>query len=1213
MARSSTITQVQAPPPDWTPTQAVDDPIVNDPYSEPDKHWIYQGAVPFLEPTRRPASYWYRTRRTAELQQELFAEEERHVLPLVNRLREDVKRWRNASYRGASPVTRDLLAWWTRDDRARRLFFCQREAVETLIYLLELAIPGRLSRTGYRNFELDAADVDRLLRGETPSFTKESDEFATRLVDPPADDALLPLLRLGCKMATGSGKTLVMAMLIAWAFCNRGRNPASSEFPNAVLVCAPNLTVRTRLQVLRPDDAKNYYDAFDLVPTKYRELMNAGQVLVTNWHSFAPKSPHKEGDATYRVVDKGEETADAFTLDRLGELAARLPILVLNDEGHHCWRPAPGTKASTRGLSRDEKAMVEEELEEARVWLAGLDRINNAGLLGPDRRCVLAAVDLSATPFYLANSGHPEGSPFPWLVNDFGLVDAIECGIVKIPRLPVADGTSATDEAGRPDPKYFRLWKHITESLQPGQRLAGGRPRPDALYTHAQGALLTLASQWKQRLEEILAASPGEAPIPPVMIVVCDNTDLAEIVFQEISGEKMVEMPSEDGRKTTQQTVYEGSKVFPELANSEGVRRTVRIDSKLLAKAEVEEGETRDQAALALREIIDTVGKRGQPGEHTRCVVSVSMLTEGWDANNVTHILGIRAFGSQLLCEQVVGRGLRRMSYTPDPETGRLPAEYVDVYGIPFSLIPFKGKPKDGPDTDPVYHHIFPLDERADFEIRIPVVEGYTYDLRDSGIRCDVDELEGFVVKDEPEKVYLQPMRGYIDGVEGVSLDDYVEQTREKFYESVRFQQIVYRLAQLITDELIQGADGEGRARKRLLARHQLFPELVLIISRYIAKRVKFAPGVDRRELALRKYVDLLRKHIVTGIMPAAADDRSPLVPIINSFKPWLSTAEVNYRTARPVVSLTKSHLNLAAYHSDWERQAIEKFEDLDCVECYTPNDRNIGLMVPYEYGESEHRYEPDFIIRLRGGTYLMLEIKGKGGEIHDENRVLIKNAAAKKWVAAINNTRRLGDWAFAICKDLEKLRATLEAHVTPSATLLPFSRIDTPVSSERYVTCVPLVSLRAAAGHWSEEQAHVEAVGEWAEEWIAYETRTRFEPGMFIARVQGRSMEPLIPDGAYCLFRPPQGGSREGRKLLVWHSGVTDPATGGQYTLKVYSSEKAIDLDTDWQHTRITLKPLNPEFNPIVLTPEDENEVRELAEFVEVVGVPTEETENDS
>jgi type III restriction enzyme len=1204
---------LEEPPADWTPTQAVPAPIINNPYDEPRKHWVYVAGVPTLNDGRRRATYWFKTKRTGSLQQELLAEEEADDLPLVNRLREDVKRWRNAKYRGASPVTRELLEYWGRADRPRRLFFCQREAVETAIYLLELAIPGRLASSGFKTFELDQENLERLLHGAQPKFEDVDPSFFPRLVDVPGDAGLLPLRRLGCKMATGSGKTVVMAMLTTWAFCNRGRNPATTLFPSGVLICAPNLTVKSRLQVLRPDYPQNYYDAFDLVPAKYRELMNAGRVLVTNWHAFALKSPHREGDATYKVVDKGEEPHDAFTKDRLADLANRLPILVLNDEGHHCWRAKPDDDAKYEGgLTKEERDAIKEEEVEARVWLAGLDRINNSGLIGKGTPGILATIDLSATPFYLSSSGYHEGSPFPWLVSDFGLVDAIESGIVKVPRLPVRDDKGRKDEAGRPDPKYYRLWRHIDDQLRPGDRLTNGRPKPEAVYREAEGALTVLASQWRDRFDLIRNTSAERDPVPPVLIVVCGDTALAEIFYRKLSGEKVIDVETAKG-KIVQQTVY-GAGLIPEFTNSEGKRHTFRIDTKLLAQIETEESESKDEAAVALRELLSTVGQRGRAGEQVRCVVSVSMLTEGWDATNVTHILGVRAFGSQLLCEQVVGRGLRRMSYTPDPISGFLPAEYVDVYGIPFSLIPFKGKEKDdAPGTDVVYNHIVAVPERAAFEIRMPVVESYTYDLRGSGITCDVDQLEGLVVNHEPSTVYVAAVRGYQDQGGPLVLDDATRQDRTRFYEQVRFQQVLFWLTQQIVDDLVQGAEGEGvdRLRKTKLARHQVFPDVLRIVQQYIDRRVTFGltPGgapVDRRELALEKYAQLLRERVREGILPAAATTEAPLVPIVNSFRPYNSTKDVNYRTARPVVALTRSHLNYAGVPPEaggWEREAIEILEDLDIVECYTPNDRTIGLVVPYEYSEQPHHYIPDFVVRLQGGKLIMLEIKGGAGEHWNEDKVLAKNAAAKKWVAAVNNAKRFGQWDFEICRDLAKLRGTLQRHANDAeAKVLPFRQV-TPTRAERFKSCVPLTSLRAAAGRWSEEQGSLDGDLSWATEWVTFETRTRFGAGMFLARVQGDSMEPDIPNGSYCLFRPVGGGSRQGRRLLVWNRGLDDPATGGHYTLKVYTSEKVADEDGGWHHSRIVLKPLNPAYEPIVLTPDSEEDVVAIAEFVEVVG----------
>ncbi len=672
------------------PIQPVNRPILCKPFDEPTAHWVYDTETGEARQAegRRPASYWYKTEKTGSAQQSFsfITEEESDDLPLVNLLREDVKRWRQANYEGATPVTKQLLAWWRRTDRPRKLFFCQLEAAETVIYITEILASGKRPRWKPK---LSGEDYRKLACGERPDFS-----FPTRatnhptLIDRPHESGLAALARYGCKMATGSGKTVVMAMLISWAFCNRGRAPGDERFPAAALVVCPNLTIKERLQVLRPDNPEGtYFDQFDLVPSQLRPLINLGKVHVTNWHLFAPESTHSEGGKSYIVVNKGVESPDAFARRVLGELYERAPLMVFNDEAHHAYRPA--------AVGEDEKLTAAEKAdrEAATVWISGLDRINGACGI---RFCV----DLSATPFYLQGSGYLEGSPFPWLVSDFGLVDAIESGIVKIPRLPVSDTT------GRPEPKYFALWKHIGERLQPGERLPGGKPKPEIVWREAEDALATLAAQWKERFDYIQAASPGQDKAPPVLIIVCDNTDIAEVLYRNISGEESVEVATaaeeEDAdeetpkkkKKAIKKTTYGTGKIFPDLfSNRDNFRPTLRIDSKLLGEAESSDpNASRKEAAESLRGIVATVGKPGMPGEQVRCVVSVQMLTEGWDANNVTHILGLRAFGSQLLCEQVVGRGLRRMDYTVDPETGLLTEEYVDVYGIPFSVIPFKGR-----------------------------------------------------------------------------------------------------------------------------------------------------------------------------------------------------------------------------------------------------------------------------------------------------------------------------------------------------------------------------------------------------------------------------------------------------------------------------------------------------------------------------------------
>jgi type III restriction enzyme len=950
--------------------------------------------------------------------------------------------------------------------------------------------------------------------------------------------------------------------------------------------------------VLRPESTGNYFDQFDIVPPVYREHLNAGRVIVTNWHVMALASENAEGGKSYKVIQKGEESPEAFARKRLGELADRAPILVLNDEGHHCWRPKPAAESDLTDLSAEEKEALKEEVEEARVWLAGLDRINNSGIAGSGLPGIIACVDLSATPFYLSGSGHPEGSPFPWLVADFGLVDAIECGIVKVPRMPVKDDQGKKDEAGRPDPEYFRLWDHMLEKLIPADYVRK-RPKADVLLTKAGPALAMLYAQWKVKFDQVCGASRDEKTIPPVMIVVCENTDLAKAFYGYISGETM----GEDG------IGIRGHSPFPEFKNSETERHTFRIDSKLLAKAEAEGEETKDQAAAALRELIGTVGQRGKPGEQVRCVVSVSMLTEGWDANNVTHVFGLRPFRSQLLCEQVVGRGLRRMSYTPDPETGLLPVEYVDIYGIPFSLIPYKGKAKDLPDVpDPSYKHIYAIPERASFEIRVPVVEGYAYALRGEGIICDVDALPETFIDEDPTEVFVAAPKGYIDGQIRREESEFIRQTRAEYYKTVRLQEIYFRIAQDIVRML---EEGQEKSDLRV-ARHRLFPEVLAIVEKYVERRVSLSKGVDLREIAHQKYVQRIRALLVESIRPAAASSDRPLVAILNRFRKTVSTLDVNERTARPVVNLEKSHLNRAIVLSSFESAAIDALEKDPNVECFAANDKHLGLVVGYEYEGNSHDYIPDFVIRLAGSVagkerYLIVEIKGGGGN-WQPNQVSAKSAAAMKWCSAVSNLSRYGEWHYEICHDVSLLPLVIANYATttpqPSPGALAPVQASMPPNApmvavpkeqrREWENCMPLVSLRMVAGTQG-TQPGFETLPGWAGYWIRPEENLLIEQGMFVAQVHGSAMEPLIPSGSWCVFRNPGKGNREGKTLLVRHSGISDSAMGGQYTVRKWYSSPGVPGG----FPKITLRGISPDSSPIVLEPRKIDEVEVLAEWV--------------
>lgn len=995
--------------------QPVESPVICKPYYEPDTYWEYDRNTgqAARQPGRRPASYWYKLpdadARRGQLIMEL--EEDRRDLVLVNKLRADVKRWRESNWEGATNVTKDLLRHWMRKDRPRRFFFCQIEAAETIIFLNEI-----------RGIRRDGS------RGKPRWNPQFLDDDFSKLLEYP-DGSVEPLPRMCTKMATGSGKTVVMAMLITWAFCNRGRVPSDERFPRAVLVVCPNLTIRERLQVLRTDaTGENYYNQFDVVPAMYRDLLAAGKVMVTNWHFFAPESEHTEGGKSYAVVQKGEETPDAFARNRLGDLYDHGPLMILNDEGHHAYRPRPLTEDELRKAGAEAK----KEREEATVWIQGLDKIA--------RSCgIKLCVDLSATPFFIGGSGYPEGEPFPWIVMDFGLVDAIESGITKIPRLPVSDTT------GQPDPRYFKLWRNITKDLAPAQRLSNRRPKPDVVWERAQDAVVQLAGEYKKMFEAIQEASDTALKAPPVMIVVCDNTDIAQVFFENISGQTEVEAVDDDNgdddenddgnadsrnkRKKTR-IVYGKGSVFPELfANGSEHTYTIRIDSKQLEKIESEDpNATKDKAAKELREVVNTVGKVGKPGQDVRAVVSVAMLTEGWDANNVTHILGIRAFGSQLLCEQVVGRGLRRMNYTPDPETELLPEEYVDVYGIPFSVIPYKGKTNRTPVDRPV-NHVKALPERAaQYEMRFPNVEGYVYSLHKPMIRANVGKMEQLVVEPEvtPTATFVKIQAGYTEGYAAISgIGEFIEHNRDEYYAHHHLQEVEFEIARQIVAALV--GDGsqapiQGGPKNRLMSRHQLFPQVLRIVKAFTGTKVDFR-GQNPCELGLEKYVRRIKERLLDAIEPDEERGESPIVPLLNPYKAIGSTRDVDFTTRRNVHSAVRSHINAVVLDSKWEQTAAFFLEQQrKFVHCYARNERPF-LLIPYEFEGVQHHYEPDYLVRLTTGTTLILEVKGEETE---QDRA--KHQAAQRWVSAVNNWGRLGHWDFAVTKDPQTVPQLLRA-----------------------------------------------------------------------------------------------------------------------------------------------------------------------------------------
>jgi type III restriction enzyme len=889
-------------------------PIINDPFEEPTSHWKFGGEEPEDVPGRREAGYL----PPAPKGQQLDITGELIRLETVNRLRDRVREWREDGYAGATQVTRNLFEHWFDPERERRPFFAQREAIETIAFLAEAPDDRKVG-----------IDIEK------------HEEYE----------------RWAVKLATGAGKTLVMAMTIAWSGLNKLANRQDTRFADAFLVVAPNLTVKERLEGAEgivPAHPQSAYTEFELIPTEYSGLLGQLKVAVRNWHVLSPKEDPKRS-----VLRRGVESDTAFADRVLRDLGPKKRILVLNDEAHHAWRPPPGFKAKKRG----EEA---EAYEEATVWLNGLEKINHA-------RTILRAIDFSATPMYPSSMGTGKAyTPYEWVISDFGLIDAIESGLVKIPRIPT------DDNSGRAIPKYRNLWEHVKQALP--KRGDDPEDQDHDLLDYlgeADGPLKQLAGQWYETFE---AWRQAGRPVPPVMIVVCNETKMAQMLEIHI-GERGEAGPWLQNR-ADDPTPY-----------------TVRIDSKLLKEAEQrDEGESATEQEERIRGLVKSVGREGQPGEQVRCLISVSMLSEGWDAKNVTQILGLRAFESQLLCEQVVGRGLRR-SDTSDLSK----PEYVDVYGVPFQLLPFAKQGSTPNPEPPKVTQVRALKEREELLIRFPRVDQVISDVGDK-VEVAIDDIEDIQItpEEDPTEVYVEFEIG--SAGQGIGAET---QDRSKAYEAFRPQRLVFRLAA----DLVSDTDG-GQDKP------WLFPQFVKIVEQVIDEKVKFAKGVDERELCNMKYYAELRNRILASIR---SSEEEGLVPALSKYEPIGSTQIATFQTTKDCVPTKKSHISHVVGDSGLELKMAKQLEKNKRVVAFAKNDR-LGFDIPYRWQGASKRYRPDFLVELEDGTTLVLEGKGRKDEKDDA-----KATAARRWIAAVNRWGKLGHWEYAICFKESEVKALID------------------------------------------------------------------------------------------------------------------------------------------------------------------------------------------
>ena len=985
----------------------IENPILNSPFAEPTRHWKFsdEGITNEIVNSRRVSSYFVPIappkKRGGQKQLSFETEWTKDRIEendFINRVRASVGTWRRDGCPGVTKTTARLLQYWRNPERENKLFFCQVEAMETAVYLMEVA--GR--------------------RGDAWIENRLRDE----------NEAANPgLYRIALKMATGSGKTVVMAMLIAWHTLNKLANPQDARFSDAFLVVTPGITIRDRLRVLLPNDPGNYYHQRDLLPADMMEELQKAKIIVTNFHAFLRHEKIAAGKLTREILASGDSEAFTETPDEMvrrvcRELGSKKNIIVINDEAHHCYRPKPRDKQDK--LTREDRVEAEKREKAARVWISGLEAVKRK--IG-----IKAIYDLSATPFFLRGSGYSKVTPdgkrvsegllFPWVVSDFSLIDAIECGIVKIPRVPVADDSMTGEQ-----PTYRDIWVRIRDHLPKkgrGTEAVGGEPR---LPKELEGALLSLYGnyekchrQWEQNPE-----TKARGLTPPVFIVVCNNTNVSKIVFDYIAGwEKTLSDKSTvlvPGRLALFSNVRDkawSSNPTTVLIDSEQLESGEAMSAEFKKFAAPEIGEFkaeyrirfpgRDPEKLTdedlLREVMNTVGKPGKLGESVKCVVSVSMLTEGWDANTVTHILGVRAFGTQLLCEQVVGRGLRRMVYEPGPK-GFFTPEYAEVYGVPFSFIPCSGSTtaiKPGPTPT----HVRALEERIACEIAFPRVIGYRYELPAETLKARFTEDSALCLStatDGPTKTEVKPIVGK---TEFHTLED---------LKKLRMQQVAFEIAKVALETKF--CDREKNLKP------WLFPQLVAITKRWLDECVTCKDNAFPQMLLLAEHKHNAADRIHRSVVAAESGEKL-LLPILQSYNTVGSTRYVDFDTTRPTYATDKRFCHVSHVvgdTKDWEQkmaQVLEQLGEEGVVLSYVKND-HLGFMIPYTLNSEEHNYIPDFIARIddrRGkddALNLIIEVTGE----KDTDKEVKAATARTLWVPAVNNCAEFGRWAFIEIRD---------------------------------------------------------------------------------------------------------------------------------------------------------------------------------------------------
>ncbi|MDD4429648.1 MAG: DEAD/DEAH box helicase family protein [Paludibacter sp.] len=932
--------------------------IINSPHAEPTQYWFYdrENRDFYIKEGRRPAGYVMATPNSKAFDDPgIFVE-----IDTVNQIRPRVKAWREAGYPGVTGITKRLLDHWQdpEERKDRRFFFCQLEAIETLIWLTEAPAAEKVGI----DIKGDGGEIERWCS----------------------------------KMATGSGKTIIMSMIIAWNFLNKVTNPTDARFSKYALIVAPGLTVKSRLQVLLPTNEENYYEEFNIVPASLMDKLRQGKIIIHNWHSLAwdtqEKIDSKIEKGQLRSVDKRQRieiSGEAYVKQVLGEMSNARNIIVINDEAHHAWRVNPEAEGKYQRIGSDK-----DSAEEATIWIGGLDRIHK-------QRGILKCFDLSATPFSPSGKKAAEESLYSWIVSDFGLNDAIESGLVKTPRVVVRDDSERTKELKS---RLYHIYMDDEVKDDINRKAEETEPLPDLVIN----AYYLLGKDW---LEAKKDWEKSGHKVPPVMITVANRTETSSRIKYAFDHNQIL---------------------IPELCVPE---KTLQIDSKVLNEAESEteavqvvvettdeESEevapklTKKQKAELLRQTVDSVGKIGAPGEQVQNVISVGMLSEGWDAKTVTHIMGLRAFSSQLLCEQVIGRGLRRVSYDVGDD-GLFEAEYVNIFGVPFTFLPHEGGDGPPPPPPPPKTKIEPVQDKIEHEISWPNI------LRIDHVYRPVLQLDWSKVRtleiDPYESITEAELAAIISGKANDKVKSLIG--LEQIAEDTRVQTIVFRIASTIYNSE-KRPDWKG-SKEVFLAQVVRLVEQFIESDKITVKHDLFHQDNSKRKILIILNMNKIIQHIWTQIR---AENTEKLSAVFDKERPIRSTGDMRtWFTSKPCEWLDKSHISHCVYDSGWEASEAYFLEKSDLVKSFVKND-HLGFFILYNFNGVIRKYYPDFMIRLINGEYLILETKGVDSQQNQTKREFLN-----EWVKAVNTHGGFGKWNWDVSfhpADIEeKIKKCLE------------------------------------------------------------------------------------------------------------------------------------------------------------------------------------------